>query len=55
MGGDLYRPLGKPIWEDSGNDTLDTDATLHGYITITPLQLDRTNREVFRQLQVLNG
>ena len=55
MGGDLYRPLGKPIWEDSGNDTLDTDATLHGYITITPLQLDRTNREVFRQLQGLNG
>ena len=55
MGNDLYRPLGKPVWEDAGDDTLDTDATLHGYITITPLQLDRTNREVFRKLQVLNG
>jgi 5'-nucleotidase len=49
----LYRPMGKPVWEDSGNDTLDTDATVHGYITITPLQLDRTNRAVFEKLQLL--
>ena len=47
----LYRPMGKPVWEDSGDDTLDTDATKHGYITITPLQLDRTNREVLEKLQ----
>ena len=46
MGNNMYRPQGKPVWEDSGDDTLDTDATKHGYITITPLQLDRTNREV---------
>ena len=49
----MYRPLGKPVWEDSFDDTLDTDATLHGYITITPLQLDRTNREVYQKLQAL--
>ena len=55
VGENLYRPTGKPVWEDAGDDTLDTDATKHGYITITPLQLDRTNREVFRKLQVLNG
>ena len=53
VGGDLYRPMGKPVWEDSFNDSLDTDATLHGYITITPLQLDRTNKEVFRKLQTV--
>ena len=52
--GDLYRPMGKPVWEDSFNDTLDTDATIHGYITVTPLQLDRTNRAVFNSLQHLN-
>ena len=52
-GNDLYRPLGKPIWVDSGDDTLDTDATKHGYITITPLQLDRTNRAVLDQLSLL--
>jgi 5'-nucleotidase len=53
VGNHMYRPTGKPIWQDSQDDTLDTDATLHGYITITPLQLDRTNREVFRKLQEL--
>ena len=51
IGNDLYKPMGKPIWEDSGDDTLDTDATLHGYITITPMTIDRTSREVFRLLQ----
>ena len=53
VGNDLYRPMGKPVWEDSFNDALDTDATLHGYITITPLQLDRTNRAVFEKLRDL--
>ena len=51
VGGDMYRPTGKPVWVDSGDDTLDTDATLHGYITITPLTLDRTNQAVLQRLQ----
>ena len=51
VGGDMYRPTGKPVWEDSGDDTLDTDATLHGYVTITPLTLDRTNQTVLQQLR----
>ena len=51
QGEDLYLPKGKPIWVDSGDDTLDTDATKHGYITITPLQLDRTDRKVFNKLR----
>ena len=46
----LYRPCGKPIWADSHDDTLDTDATLHGYITISPLTINRTNMDLFRQL-----
>ena len=53
VGNDMYRPQGKPVWEDSFNDSLDTDATIHGYITITPLQLDRTNRAVFEKLQTI--
>ena len=53
VGENLYRPQGKPVWVDSGDDTLDTDATKHGYITITPLQLDRTNRAVFEKLLLL--
>ena len=51
VGNDLYRPTGKPIWQYSGDDTLDTDSTLHGgYITITPLTIDRTDWTVYRQI-----
>lgn len=50
IGDDLYRPTGYPIWEDQSDDTLDTDATLHGYITVTPLTVDKTNWEVYRKL-----
>lgn len=53
IGDDLYRPTGKPIWEDSQDDTLDTDATLHGYISITPLTVDRTNWDAYRKLSEL--
>ena len=52
IGNDLHQPMGKPIWVDSHNDELDTDATLHGYITVTPLSIDRTNFEVFDQLRL---
>ncbi len=50
IGNDLHQPMGKPIWVDSHNDELDTDATLHGYITVTPLTIDRTNISVFHEL-----
>lgn len=50
IGNDLYRPTGKPIWVDRHDDTLDTDATLHGFITITPMTIDKTNYEVYRKL-----
>ena len=50
IGNDLYKPNGKPVWEDRQDNTLDTDATLHGYLSITPLTIDRTCHAVFRQL-----
>ncbi len=49
--GAMYMPMGKPVWEDSQDDTLDTDATLHGYLTVTPLTVDRTNYKILQQLQ----
>ena len=52
IGNDLYRPTGYAIWKDSSDDTLDTDATLHGYITVTPLTIDKTNLEVYRKLTI---
>ncbi len=50
IGNDLYEPKGKPIWNDSQNDCLDTDATMHGYISISPLTIDRTDWEIYRNL-----
>ncbi len=50
IGNDLYEPKGKPIWNDSQNDCLDTDATMHGYISISPLTIDRTDWEIYRKL-----
>ena len=47
---DLWKPNGLPVWEDSQNDCLDTDATMHGYISISPLTIDRTNWDVYRKL-----
>lgn len=47
---DLWKPNGLPVWEDSQNDTLDTDAVMHGYISISPLTIDRTNWDVYRKL-----
>jgi len=53
IGNNLYRPTGYSVWEDRGDDTLDTDATFHGYITITPLTIDKTNHTVFNKLKDL--
>ncbi len=54
MGNDMYHARGKSVWVDRNDNTLDTDATLHGYITVTPLTLDRTNKTVFEKLSLLN-
>ena len=51
---DLYLPRGKPIWEDRQDDCLDTDATLHGYISVMPLTIDRTDWGVYSKLSKLN-
>lgn len=47
---DMYRPCGKDIWQDRQDDTLDTDATLHGYISIMPLTTNRTDMDVYKKL-----
>lgn len=49
-GENLYHPTGVLVWQDSGDDTLDTDATVHGYITVTPLTTDKTDKVVYRRL-----
>jgi len=50
QGSDLYMPTGFSIYSDLGRPHLDTDAALHGTISITPLTIDRTDTKVFEAL-----
>lgn len=50
QGNDLYMPSGFSIYSDLGRAHLDTDAALHGTISITPLTIDRTDTKVFDEL-----
>ena len=50
----LYRPCGKPVWIDRNDDTCDTDATQHGYISVMPLTINRTNWAVYEKLKDLS-
>ncbi len=48
--GDLYRADGKCVYVPSSDLTLDTDATISGYISIMPLSMNVTDMDVFRRL-----
>ncbi len=54
IGDDLYRPHGYSIFEDRQDDTLDTDAVMHGHISIMPLTLDKTDPAAYSALSHLN-
>ena len=54
IGNDLYQAHGKSIHVDSGNPELDTDSTLSGWITVTPLTIDRTDLNVFNALSAVS-
>ena len=51
----MFLPVGKPIFEKSGCEEIDTDAVLvYNYISITPLEVDRTKKAIFEELKELN-
>ena len=54
MENDLYNPVGKPVRIESDDLTMDTVAHQHGYITVSPMTTDRTQWDVFRDLEKLN-
>lgn len=54
QGNDMYMPIGKCVYTESETNELDTDAVLRGYISITPLTLDRTRLDVYNSLLYLN-
>lgn len=51
---DVVKPQGKCVYVDSGTLELDTDCTMHGCISVTPLTTNRTNMDVFHDLTHLN-
>lgn len=52
---DMFLPKGLDVFCHAGNYDRDTDAVLHGgYISIMPLNNNKTNMEVYRQLTSLN-
>lgn len=54
QGNDMFLPMGKSVWTDNGDYSIDTNAALTGYISILPLTLNRTNMDVFYELNTLN-
>ena len=44
-------PLGKRIYDESGNGEYDIDAITAGDISISPLTLERTDLEVYRKIR----
>ena len=50
IGNDMYKAQGKCVFEDDGDLTLDTVATMRGYISISPLTVSMTNMDIFRKL-----
>lgn len=50
IGNDLYQPTGKCIYADNGDETLDTNAVMNGYISVMPLTICRTDLNVYNSL-----
>jgi 5'-nucleotidase len=50
----MYRPKGKPVWEDQFDDRIDTDAVMHGYISVSPMTIVRSDSNLIAQLQDLS-
>lgn len=54
QGDGTYMPCGKCVYENRDDLTLDTDCVIHGYISISPLTINRVNMDVLHQLSALD-
>lgn len=54
IGNNMVRPTGVYVYKNQDDMTLDTDASLHGYVSITPMALTRTDLALFKELESLN-
>ena len=48
--GDMYAACGKCVYTKSDDLSIDTNAVMAGYISIAPITIDMTNKEIFEQL-----
>jgi hypothetical protein len=46
----MYRQVGEFIYEDKNDLSLDTDCVMHGYISIMPLTMERTDLSILARL-----
>ena len=51
----MFIQVGKMIWDDKEDMNIDTDAAMHGYVSITPLSSERTEVSVYEKLKALNN
>ena len=51
QGNDMYMPKGKCVYEDTGDLEVDSNAVIHGYISIMPMTVDRTDYRILEQLK----
>ncbi len=54
-GANLYRQVGVMVYHDQNDLAFDTDAVTRGYISISPLTVERTAMDAFRALAPLNN
>ena len=54
MENDIWRQVGVFVYKYDGNPELDTESIMDGYISITPLTLERTHVELYEKLKKLN-
>lgn len=54
QGNDMYLPVGKRVYENQKDLTIDSDCVIAGYISIMPLTIDRADVPVYRELEYLN-
>ena len=50
----ICQPIGKCVFEPSGDLSLDTDAVMAGYISIMPLTVNMTDMALYHQLKELD-
>ena len=51
MENDIWKQVGVFVYKYDGNPELDTDSVMDGYISITPLTLERTDTQVYNQIK----